>query len=97
MTEWGNLNCYFQQGWEGLNDLIKIFFRKTNKGGHGSRLDTISCNNKKSKLIPIIKLVQRCLLFICKLLDTDDKEQVEILLNDKKRDIESENNEDSLE
>ena len=26
MAKWGNLNKYFQQGWEALNALIKLFF-----------------------------------------------------------------------
>ena len=45
----------------------------------------LSCNNKKSKLIPIIRLVKQRLLFVCKPLDTDDEEQVEKVLNNKKR------------
>ena len=26
MSEWGNLNCFSQQGWEALNALTKFFY-----------------------------------------------------------------------
>ena len=85
MTNWGNLNHYSQQGWEALNALIKIFFFWwTNKGGHKSGTDSMSCNNNKSKLVPIMRFVQRRMLFLCKILDTDCQEQVQQILNNKK-------------
>ena len=62
MRHWGNLTKYFQQGWEALNALIKLFFfRRTNKGGGNSGNDKA----KKSKLIPIGKLFQRRFFWIC--------------------------------
>jgi hypothetical protein len=60
MREWGNLNKFSQQGWESLNALIKaFFFRRTNRGG-GDK-------NEKSKLVPIAKLLQRRLMWLCDL------------------------------
>jgi hypothetical protein len=60
MREWGNLNKFSQQGWESLNALIKaFFFRRTNRGGGNQ--------NEKSKLVPIAKLLQRRLMWLCDL------------------------------
>ena len=62
MQEWGNLNKYSQQGWESLNALIKsFFFRRTNRGG--------SNRGDRSKLVPIGKLLQRRLMWLCNLTD----------------------------
>ena len=72
MQECGNLNQYSQQGWEALNALMTFFFfQRTNKGGFRSGADPMSCNGQKSKLIPIIRLVQHRLLFIFKIINTD--------------------------
>ena len=60
MREWGSLNKFSQQGWESLNALIKaFFFRRTNRGGGNQ--------NEKSKLVPIAKLLQRRLMWLCDL------------------------------
>lgn len=95
MKEWGNLNCYSQQGWEALNALVKLFFfRRTNKGRHNSGRDSMSCNGKKSKLIPIIRLGQQRLLFICKFIDTDDNDVLD-KISTKKRQQDDGNNIDN--
>eukprot|EP00978_Attheya_sp_CCMP212_P043783 scaffold291542_cov56-Attheya_sp.AAC.1 len=48
------------QGWESLNALIKaFFFPRTNRGGGNQ--------NEKSKLVPIAKLLQRRLMWLCNL------------------------------
>jgi hypothetical protein len=63
MSEWGNLNRFSQQGWESLNALIKaFFFRRTNRGG-GNK-------GERSKLLPIARLLQRRLMWLCH--QTDD-------------------------
>jgi hypothetical protein len=63
MSEWGNLNKFSQQGWESLNALIKaFFFRRTNRGG-GNK-------GERSKLLPIARLLQRRLMWLCH--QTDD-------------------------
>ena len=78
MEMWGNLNKYSQQGWEALNALIKLFFfRRTNKGGFNSADSDISNLNNRSKLIPIGRLIQRRLIWICNLLN--DGNMAEIL------------------
>ena len=65
MHLYGNLNKYSQQGWEALNALIKLFFfRRTNKGGKHSGGEM---TNLKSKLVPIGRLFQRRLLWVCNL------------------------------
>ena len=65
MQQHGNLNRYSQQGWEALNALIKLFFfRRTTKGGKNSGE---SVTNLKSKLVPIGRLIQRRLLWVCNL------------------------------
>ena len=65
MKRYGNLSKYSQQGWEALNALIWLFFfRWTNKGGRKSG-DVLT--NLKSKLVPIGRLVQRRLLWVCNL------------------------------
>ena len=57
MRRRGNLTKYYQQGWEALNTLIKLFFfRRTNKGGSLSEI--------KGKLIPIGQLMQRIFFWI---------------------------------
>ena len=65
MRLYGNLNKYSQQGWEALNALIRLFFfRRTNKGGKNSG-DNMT--NMKSKLVPIGRLIQRRMLWVCNL------------------------------
>ena len=63
------MNKYSQQGWEALNALIKLFFfRRTNKcGKHSGGIFT----ELKSKLVPIGRLVQRRLLWVCNLVPVD--------------------------
>ena len=85
MKKWGNLNRYSQQGWEALNALMKLFFyRRTNKGGHKSGDDEMSCNGARSKLIPIIRLVQRRVLFLCKIINSDDPDVMEQITSNKR-------------
>ena len=68
MVRWGNLTKYSQQGWEALNALIKLFFfTRTNKGGGNS---CFSADSKKSKLVPIGKLMQRRFFWVCNLVPT---------------------------
>ena len=60
-----NLTKYSQQGWEALNVLIKLFFFwRTNKGGKNSS----GTHSLKSKLVPVAKLIQKRMLWICNLL-----------------------------
>jgi hypothetical protein len=81
MQEWGNLNKYSQQGWESLNALIKsFFFRRTNRGG--------SNRGDRSKLVPIGKLLQRRLMWLCNL--TDDMFQNYDSIADNGADLEEE-------
>ena len=69
MRKYRNLNKYSQQGWEALNALIKLFFfRRTNKGGNNSGG---GLTNLKSKLVPIGRLVQQRLLWVCNLVPDD--------------------------
>ena len=69
MRKYGNLNKYSQQDWEALNALIKLFFfRRTNKGGNNSG-GVLS--NLKSKLIPIGRLCQRRMLWVCNMVPDD--------------------------
>ena len=69
MRKWGNLHKYSQQGWEALNALIKLFFfRRSNKGGKNSG-GTIT--HLKSKLVPIGRLIQRRMLWVCDLVPPD--------------------------
>ena len=78
MKKWGNLNGYSQQGWEALNALVKLFFfTRTNKGGHKSGNDEMSCNSKQSKLIPLIRLAQQRVLFLSKTINIDDPDVTE--------------------
>ena len=60
LYHWRNLYKYSQQGWEALNTAIKsFFFRRTNRGGFSGT------NTQKSKLLGIIKWLQRRMIFIC--------------------------------
>ena len=86
MEMWGNLNKYSQQGWEALNALIKLFFfRRTNKGGFNSTDGDISNLNNRSKLIPIGRLIQRRLIWICDLLNEGNMEEILSKYNVNKR------------
>ena len=50
-----------------------LFFCRTNKGGNKSGADPLADERvKKSKLVPIMRLVQRRLLWTCKIVDTND-------------------------
>lgn len=52
---YGNLYEHSQQGWEGLNALLKsVFFRRTSRGG----------GRKKSRLKPIARWLQRRMLWL---------------------------------
>ena len=69
MRRWGNLHKYSQQGWEALNALMKLFFfRRTNKGGKNSGENVTSY---KSKLVPLGRLIQRRMVWVCNLLPVD--------------------------
>ena len=64
MVRRGNLKKYPQQGWEALKSLIKLFFfQRTNKDGNNIGIKA----KKKSKLLPIAKLLQRRFFWICNL------------------------------
>ena len=57
LHKWRNLYLHSQQGWESLNNLVKIFFfRRTGRGGG---------KYGKSKLKPIARWLQRRLLWLC--------------------------------
>ena len=88
MKQWGNLTNYSQQGWEALNALIKLCFsQRTSKDGHRS---SKSVTEGKSKLLPIAKLIQSFMFWICNLFPdtgwnkTADNEQQseETIVND---------------
>ena len=69
MVEWRNLYKHLQQGWESFNSLLKsFFFRRTSRGG-GRGL--------RSKLVPIGRWLQRRLLFLCGLRESDLEEDRE--------------------
>ena len=52
---YGNLYEHSQQGWEGLNALLKsVFFRRTQRGG----------GRKKSRLKPMARWIQRRMLWL---------------------------------
>jgi hypothetical protein len=62
MFKWKNLYWHSQQGWwEALNSLIKTFyFRRTQRGGALNK-----GKGPKTKLLPLGKWLQRCLLWLC--------------------------------
>ena len=94
MVKWGNLNKYSQQGWEALNALIKLFFfRRTNKGGHNSGGDV---TNLKSKLVPIGRLVQRRMLWVCNLVPENFFEDDYVLPTVQEEDIITDNDDDDI-
>ncbi|KAI2505453.1 hypothetical protein MHU86_8976 [Fragilaria crotonensis] len=63
LYKWKNLYRFSQQGWEAMNSLIKtFFFRRTSHGG-GVR----GAGNKKSRLIPIARWLQRRMIFLCRI------------------------------
>jgi hypothetical protein len=60
MTTWRNLYKYSQQGWEAYNSLIKsVYFRRTQRGGHGGKLD-----EPNSRVTPLGRWLQRKLFFL---------------------------------
>jgi hypothetical protein len=60
MKEWGNLYRYSQQGWEAYNSLIKsVYYRRTQRGGHGGKKDEAS-----SRVKPLGRWMQRKLFFL---------------------------------
>jgi hypothetical protein len=57
LFKWRNLYLHSQQGWESLNNLVKIFFfRRTGRGGG---------KYGKSKLKPLARWLQRRLIWLC--------------------------------
>jgi len=59
MYKWRNLYRFSQQGWEKFNHIFSTFyFRRTNHGG--KRYD----HSRKSKLVPVGRWLQRCLLWM---------------------------------
>ena len=69
MRKYGNLNKYSQKGWEALNALITFFFFCCTKKGGKNSGGTFT--ELKSKLVPIGRLVQRRLLWVCNLVSVD--------------------------
>lgn len=60
LKEWRNLYRYSQQGWEGMNSVVKSFLHKrSQKGGHGGKLD-----QKNSKCEPIARWSLRRMFFL---------------------------------
>jgi hypothetical protein len=60
MTTWGNLYKYSQQGWEAYNSLLKrVYFRRTQRGGHGGKSD-----KPNSRVTPLGHWLQRKLFFL---------------------------------
>jgi hypothetical protein len=60
LRKWRNLYRYSQQGWEGLNSVIKNFmFKRTQRGGHGGKKGA-----RNSKVKPVARWAQRRLLFL---------------------------------
>ena len=57
LKKWRNLYIHSQQGWESLNNMMKIFFfRRTGRGGG---------KYTKSKLKPLARWLQRRLIWLC--------------------------------
>jgi hypothetical protein len=57
LHKWRNLYVHSQQGWESLNNLMKVFFfRRTGRGGG---------RYGKSKLKPLARWLQRRLIWLC--------------------------------
>ena len=60
LKKWRNLYRYSQQGWESLNNLIKVYyFRRTQRGGYAHD----SNGRSTSKIVPIAKWIQRCIMW----------------------------------
>ena len=60
LQEWRNLYRFSQQGWEGMNSVVKSVLHKiTQKGGHGGKRD-----EKNSKVQPIALWALRRMFFL---------------------------------
>lgn len=60
MKTWKNLYKYSQQGWEAYNSLLKsVYFRRTQRGGHGGKKD-----EPNSRVTPLGRWLQRKLFFL---------------------------------
>ena len=59
LKEWRNLYRYSQQGWEGMNSVVKsLLHKRTQRGGHSRKKD-----GKNSKVEPIARWALRRLFF----------------------------------
>jgi len=59
IREHKSLYQFSQQGWEGLNAMIKsFFFKRTQRGGHGGK-----ANVRNSKVAPIARWMQRTIFW----------------------------------
>jgi hypothetical protein len=60
LRRWRNLYRYSQQGWEGMNSVVKtVLHKRTQKGGHGGK-----SGEKNSKVEPIARWMLRRLFFL---------------------------------
>ena len=59
LQEWRNLYRYSQQGWEGMNSVVKsLLHKRSQRGGHGGKKD-----QKNSKSEPIARWSLRRMFF----------------------------------
>ena len=66
MFRWRNLHRFSQQGWEHFNLLLKVFFCRTQHGGHvGWREQQLQLGATKNKLRLIGRWLLRQMLWIC--------------------------------
>jgi hypothetical protein len=73
LYKWRNLYPYSQQGWEAMNAMIKTFFyHRTNHGGSAGNKGT----SQKSRLVPITRWLQRCLIFLCRFTEDEISEYI---------------------
>ncbi len=74
----GNLYKFSQQGWESLNSLIKQFYyRRTQQGGYSGIK-----NKENSRILPIVKWMQRKLWWLHKKVEQREMKQIEMVLNE---------------
>lgn len=60
LRQWRNLYRYSQQGWEGMNSVVKsVLHRRSQKGGHGGKK-----GEKNSKVEPIARWALRRMFFL---------------------------------